>query len=89
MADFSTLGEALCPLEGFRKRRSSVTSNDAFISGYIVSISNDGGVMYSEGHDLFIFDSSCVLVEETGGDISFVLLEVCLTSLSAQSYEVI
>ena len=65
-------------MEGLRRKRSTLTTTDEFIRGYTVSISNDGGTTFSEGQDLFIYDSNCVMVNENGGNVSFVLLEVCL-----------
>ena len=74
-AEFTTIAEAVCPLEGIRIKRE--TDNN-FVYGYTVQVSYDGTYV-SNGTDLYIFDSTCQNVEERDGEMTFSIL-VCFVA---------
>lgn len=68
-ADHNSISDIICPFPKVRKRRSTVTS---FISGYKISVSNDGNE-FSPSHLMYILDSTCQDTKNVSGEIRFIL----------------
>lgn len=68
-ANHNSISDVICPFPILRKKRSTSTS---FISGYKISISNDGKA-FSSSHLLYILDSTCQDTLNVSGNIKFAL----------------
>lgn len=68
-ADHNSISDITCPFPKVRKRRSTITS---FISGYKISVSNDGNT-FSPSHLMYILDSTCQDTMNVSGEIKFIL----------------
>lgn len=68
-ADHNSISDIICPFPKVRKRRSTITS---FISGYKISVSNDGNT-FSPSHLMYILDSTCQDTMNVSGEIKFIL----------------
>lgn len=68
-ADHNSISDIICPFPKVRKRRSTITS---FISGYKISVSNDGNA-FSQSHLMYILDSTCQDTMNVSGEIKFIL----------------
>lgn len=68
-ADHNSISDIICPFPKVRKRRSTITS---FISGYKISVSNDGNE-FSPSHLMYILDSTCQDTMNVSGEIKFIL----------------
>lgn len=73
-AEFSTIVEAVCSLENLKSKRETQFTDDSFVLGYGVAISNDG-VVFSDAIDLYKYNSQCQGVEYRNGELNFILLE--------------
>lgn len=68
-ADHNSISDIICPFPKVRKRWSTITS---FISGYKISVSNDGNE-FSPSHLMYILDSTCQDTMNVSGEIKFIL----------------
>lgn len=68
--DASTIMMMFCPLEELESTYSH--EDQTFITGYKISISNDGQ-NFGEEEDIFIFNSTFQYFEEIDGELKFFL----------------
>ena len=73
--------ELIMHLDSLRQKRSTINPVYSFVSGYSISVTNDGQT-YSDSADMFVYDSQCQLAEDKNGTI-LINLTVCISSLNA------
>lgn len=74
-AEFDSLIGISCPLKHIRQKRQTDVSQNRFVLGYTVYVSNDG-ILYGDGQDIYLYNSECQLPEVKAGNILF-KLSVC------------
>nr|XP_022298863.1 von Willebrand factor D and EGF domain-containing protein-like isoform X2 [Crassostrea virginica] len=73
-AEHNTLAEVLCSIPNARRKRNTNLNNNHFVTGYVVSVSNNAE-HYSSGREIYILDSRCQDTINVSGQLRFALKE--------------